>query len=326
MKETKPHKWSQAFYYILASIVFLVLILFVAEMFFPSTSPELIPKMDRHLKWDEYIGGVKDVFSEMANNCLSYRVSEEKRVVLNGPPGSGKTFLVRAWLSENGDIHDLSAGLTSLQDPVNPIDGAVENLEKLYDIAKMIAPTVVFFDERDALAPTRSSSGGSPADKLTNTFLNLIDGEIPLNRVFTVLTTNRLDILDPALIRSKRLKVMEISGHLPKRDIAEIVKGPLKDIPLAPGLDVDTIVDSARGISNTPADYAAFVEKARSLRSTEYAVLLKLRSLGQESREEDLVNFIKFNFKTLVGILDAVDAPSKIRAQVKEDPFGFLNQ
>ena len=287
---------------------------------------KVVDRMDRHLKWDEYVGGVKDVFSEMANNCLSYGVSEEKGVVLNGPPGSGKTFLVRAWLSENDDIHDLSAGLTSLQDPVNPIDGAVENLEKLYDIAKMIAPTVVFFDEGDALAPRRSASGGSPADKLTNTFLNLIDGEIPLNRVFTVLTTNRLDILDPALIRSKRLKVMDISGHLQKKDIAEIVKGPLKDIPLAPGLDVDSIVESARGISNTPADYTAFVEKARSLRSTEYAVLLKLRSLGTESREEDLVNFVKFNFKTLVGILDAVDAPPKIRAQVKEDPIGFLNQ
>ncbi len=47
MKETKPHKWSQAVYYVLASIVVLVLILLVAEMFFPSTSPELIPKMDR---------------------------------------------------------------------------------------------------------------------------------------------------------------------------------------------------------------------------------------------------------------------------------------
>ncbi len=287
---------------------------------------KIVDRMDRHLKWDEYVGGVKDVFSEMANNCLSYGVSEEKGVVLNGPPGSGKTFLVRAWLSENDDIHDISAGLTSLQDPGNPIDGAVENLEKLYDIAKMIAPTVVFFDEGDALAPRRSASGGSPADKLTNTFLNLIDGEIPLNRVFTVLTTNRLDILDPALIRSKRLKVMEISGHLQKKDIAEIIKGPLKDIPLAPGLDVDTIVASAQGISNTPADYAAFVEKARALRSTEYAVLLKLRSLGQESNKEDMVNFVKFNFKTLVGILEAVDAPPRIRALVKEDPTGFINQ
>ena len=72
----------------------------------------------------------------------------------------------------NDDVHDISAGLTALQDPMNPIDSAVENLEKLYDVAKMIAPTVVFFDEGDALAPRRSASGGSPADKLTNTFGN----------------------------------------------------------------------------------------------------------------------------------------------------------
>ncbi len=286
---------------------------------------KVVDRMDRHLKWDEYVGGVKDVFSEMANNCLSYGVSEEKGVVLNGPPGSGKTFLVRAWLSENGDIHDISAGLTALQDPANPIDGAVENLEKLYDIAKMIAPTVVFFDEGDALAPRRSSSGGSPADKLTNTFLNLIDGEIPLNRVFTVLTTNRLDIVDPALIRSKRLKVMEISGHLRKKDIADIIEGSIADTPLSPELGVDAVMESAQGICNTPADYAAFVEKACSLRSTEYAVLLKLRSLGDGPREE-MVNFVKFNFKTLVGILEAVQAPQQIRAQVNENPIVFLTE
>ncbi|MBT8372969.1 MAG: AAA family ATPase, partial [Deltaproteobacteria bacterium] len=148
----------------------------------------------------------------------------------------------------------------------------------------------------------------------------------PLNRVFTVLTTNRLDILDPALIRSKRLKVMEISGHLQKKDIAEIIKGPLKDIPLAPELSVEGIMDAAQGICNTPAEYAAFVEKSCSLRSTEYAVLLKLRSLGEGHREQDMVNFVKFNFKTLFGILEAVGAPKKIRAQVKEDPIGFLNQ
>jgi SpoVK/Ycf46/Vps4 family AAA+-type ATPase len=287
---------------------------------------KVVDRMDRHLKWDEYVGGVKDVFSEMANNCLSYGVSEEKGVVLNGPPGSGKTFLVRAWLSENHEIHDISASLTSLQDPVNPIDGAVENLEKVYDVAKMIAPTVVFFDEGDALAPRRSQSGGSPSDKLTNTFLNLIDGELPLNRVFTVLTTNRLDILDPALIRSKRLKVMEISGHLRKKDIAEILKGPLKDIPLAPGLSIETIMKAAQGICNTPADYAAFVEKSCSLRSTEFAVLLKLRSLGKGSTTVDMANFVKFNFKTLLGILEAINAPQNIKSQVKEDPVGFLNQ
>ena len=69
----------------------------------------------------------------------------------------------------------------------------------------MIAPTMIFFDEGDSLDPGRSPSGSPPPNKLANKFLNPIDGEIPLNLVFAVPTTNRIDIIDPALIRSKRL-------------------------------------------------------------------------------------------------------------------------
>jgi transitional endoplasmic reticulum ATPase len=286
---------------------------------------KVVGRLDRDVKWDDYIGNIKDVFSEMANNCLFYGVSEEKGVVLNGPPGSGKTFLARAWLSENKDVHDISTNPVALQDPVNPIDGSVENLEKVYDIAKMIAPTVVFFDEGDALAPKRSQSGGSPSDKLTNKFLNIIDGEIPLHRVFTTLTTNRLDILDPALIRSKRLKVLEVSGHLTTEDIERIIDQNLYGIPMADGIDVPNIIDKARGVCNTPADYTAFVEKARSLRSTEYEVLLRARTYLNK-QNQDRENFVKFNFKTLVGILDAINAPESIRNEVRHDPNEFLDR
>jgi transitional endoplasmic reticulum ATPase len=286
---------------------------------------KVVGRLDRNVKWDEYIGNIKDVFSEMANNCLFYGVSEEKGVVLNGPPGSGKTFLARAWLSENKDVHDISTNPVALQDPVNPIDGAVENLEKVYDIAKMIAPTVVFFDEGDALAPKRSQSGGSPSDKLTNKFLNLIDGEIPLHRVFTTLTTNRIDILDPALIRSKRLKVLEVSGHLSKDDIERIVDQCLYGIPMADGIDIPIIIEKARGVCNTPADYTAFVEKARSLRSTEYEVLLRSR-IYLTKQKQDRENFVKFNFKTLIGILDAINAPESLTNEVRNDPTQFLDR
>jgi transitional endoplasmic reticulum ATPase len=231
---------------------------------------------------------------------------------------------VRTWLSENSDVHDIATSASALQDPVNPIDGAVDNLEKVYDIAKMIAPTVVFFDEGDALAPKRSPSGGSPSDKITNKFLNLIDGEIPLNRVFTVLTTNRLDILDPALIRSKRLKVLEVSGQLNKRDIQGIITTSLKDIPLADHMNISTIIEAAQGLCNTPADYTAFVEKARALRSTEYEVLQRFRELSPASREVKS-NFIKFNLKTLMGIMEALDMPNALRTEIKEKPLRMLD-
>jgi SpoVK/Ycf46/Vps4 family AAA+-type ATPase len=297
----------------------------VARNAFGDLFEKVVDRMDRQVHWDDYVGKVKDVFSEMANNCLYYNVSEEKGVVLNGPPGSGKTFLIRAWLSENSDIHDIATSPSALQDPVNPWEGAVENLEKVYDIAKMIAPCLVFFDEGDSLAPKRSPSGGSPSDKLTNKFLNVIDGEVPLNQVFTVLTTNRLDILDPALIRSKRLKVVEISGHLRSKDISDIVRQTLKNVPMAPVLSVEAIVESAKGLCNTPADYSAFVEKARSLRSTEFEVLQRIRDLAHADpaiRDK----FVKFNFKTLMGILDAVDAPQSLRSAVYGDPAAFLSR
>jgi SpoVK/Ycf46/Vps4 family AAA+-type ATPase len=297
----------------------------VAKNTYGDLYKKVVDRMDRLVKWEAYIGDVKYVFSEMANNCLQYGLSEEKGVVLNGPPGGGKTFLVRTWLSENKAIHDIATSASALQDPVNPVEGAVYNMEKVYDIAKMIAPTIIFFDEGDALAPKRSSSGGSPQDKLTNKFLSLIDGEVPLNQVFTVLTTNRLDILDPALIRSKRLKVLEITGHLRKDDIRAIVVAALGDVPLDQGLDQDAVVDAARNICNTPADYTAFVEKARSLRSTEYEIILRLRRIPEMS-EKDNRNFVKFNLKTLLGMLNALQAPSEVINMVREAPDRFIEQ
>lgn len=294
----------------------------VAKNSYGDLFDRVVDRMDRKTLWENYVGSIKFTFSELANNCLFYGVSEEKGIVLSGPPGSGKTYLVRTWLSENADVHDIATSPGALRSAVNPIDGAVENLEKVYDIAKMIAPTVVFFDEGDSLAPRRSATGGSPSDKLTNKFLNIIDGEIPLNRVFTVLTTNRLDILDPALIRSKRLKAMEVSGVLKKEDIAEMISSTLKDVPLSEGITVDAVLDAAQGICDSPADYAAFIEKARTLRKTQFEVLMRFHDIAHS--KEQLVNFVKLNFKTMKGILNALDIPNVLRTKVKRGPSEML--
>lgn len=296
----------------------------VAKNTYGDLYKKVVDRMDRRVKWDDYVGGVKDAFSEIANNCLQYGVGEEKGAVLYGPPGSGKTFLVRAWLSENEDVHDISSNASALHNAVNPVDGAVQNLEKIYDIGKMIAPTVMFFDEGDALAPRRSVSGGSPSDKLTNKFLSLIDGEIPLRRVFTALTTNRIDILDSALIRSKRLQVVDVSGHLKPENIESIMQNAFAEVPLAPGITISEIVKYATDTSNTPADYAAFAEKVRSLRETEYEVIKRFRAL-EDSEPALREKFVRFNFKVLSGILEAIDAPAEIRKTAKNNPNAFVD-
>ncbi len=295
----------------------------VARNSFGDLFKKVVNRIDRTAHWDEYVGDIKDVFSEMANNCLLYNVKEEKGVVLNGPPGSGKTFLVRSWLSENKKIHDVSTNPSALHDPSNPIDGTVDNLVKVYDIAKMIAPTVVFFDEGDSLAPKRSTGGSSPADRLTNKFLNIIDGEKPLSKVLTVLTTNRIDLLDPALIRSKRLKVLEVSGQLGKDDIREIINAALEGIPFTEDISATKIIESATGMCNTPADFAAYVEKALALRNTELTVLKKFRSISSLSQKKQ-EKFLKFNIKTLNGILEALGDPHSLRKSLKESLKIFL--
>ncbi|MBN1140954.1 MAG: AAA family ATPase, partial [Deltaproteobacteria bacterium] len=195
-------------------------------------------------------------------------------------------------------------------------ESMVENLERIYDIAKMIAPCLVFFDEGDAIAPRRSQQGGSPYDKVTNKFLSIIDGESPLNHVFTVLTTNRLDILDPALIRSKRLKVLTVPGQLREEDAIRILRKELEGMPLDQGLGYEEMVRVARGLCDTPADFTAFAEKVRSLHKTEVEILGKLKSALRGTPEERL-RFVRFNAKTLFSLMEALSNSTDLFARAR---------
>ena len=295
----------------------------VAKNVYGTIYKKVVGRMDRDVRWKDYIGSIKDEFSEMANNSLFYDVQDEKGVVLTGPPGSGKTYMVKAWLGENNEVQDLMVYMNDLSEPSNPYEGMVANLERVYDIAKMISPSLVFFDEGDAVAPRRSQQGGSPYDKVTNKFLSIIDGESPLHHVFTVLTTNRLDILDPALIRSKRLKVMSVSGQMREEDSLRILQKEMQDIPLAEDLNHEEMVRVARGLCDTPADFTAYAEKIRSLRKTEVEVLNQL-SKAITGSEEERMRFVRFNYKTLLNLIDGIANPPAKVAKARNSEENML--
>ncbi|MDZ7581455.1 MAG: hypothetical protein U5R30_12780 [Deltaproteobacteria bacterium] len=99
-------------------------------------------------------------------------------------------------------------------------------------------------------------------------------------------------------------------------------------MPLADGLDIDDHHRSRPSRSATPRrKYTAFIEKAHSLRSTEYEVLVRLRSLATGAKGKVMANFIEFGFKTPTGILEAVNTPAQIRAGGQgRTPKTFLDQ
>ncbi len=122
-------------------------------------------------------------------------------ILLHGPPGNGKTMLAKAV------ANDLSYQFLSVKGPEldQPLVGVSENqLRELFQTAREHAPSVIFFDEFDSLAPSRKTDTPVWKDDLVNTLLSELDGLEPLADVIVMAATNRVDELDDAVLRSGR--------------------------------------------------------------------------------------------------------------------------
>ena len=185
-------------------------------------------------------------------------VNPPRGVLLYGPPGGGKTYLVRA-LAGTGKLNVFAVKGAELLDKwVGESERAVR---ELFRRAAEAAPALVFLDEVDALAPRRGQSADSGvADRVVAALLTELDGVEPLNEVVVIGATNRPELVDPALLRPGRL---ERQVYVPPPDAparADILRAVAKNTPLAEDVDLAAVAESLDGYS--AADCAALIREA----------------------------------------------------------------
>jgi len=190
-------------------------------------------------------------------------IEPPKGVLLFGPPGTGKTLIAKAVANESG------ATFFSIQGPeiMSKYYGESEKqLRKKFEEAEKSAPSIVFIDEIDSIAPKREDVQGEVERRVVAQLLTLMDGLSKRGKLIVIAATNRIDAIDPALRRPGRFD-REIEIGVPDRDgREEILHVHTRGMPLEDGFDIKHYAEITHGFVG--ADLAALAREAamRALR------------------------------------------------------------
>ena len=185
-------------------------------------------------------------------------IQSPRGVLLYGPPGTGKTLLAKAV------AHESKANFISIKGPevMSKWVGESEKaVRELFKKARQVAPTIVFLDELDSIAPMRGTDTGSHVtDSVVNQLLTSIDGLESMEGVVVVGATNRPDIIDPSLLRPGRFDRLVLIPSPDKKARLEIFKIHTKDMPLDKDVDIKQLASDCENYSG--ADIEAFCREA----------------------------------------------------------------
>jgi transitional endoplasmic reticulum ATPase len=204
----------------------------------PSAMREVMLEVS-HVKWQN-VGGLESAKTEV-REAIELPLKDRQKfedlgivpprgILLYGPPGTGKTLIAKAVASESGANFIPVRGPQLLSKWVGESERAVREVFKK---ARQVAPSIIFFDEIDALAPARGTSSDSHvSDNVLNQILTEMDGLEDLKDVVVMGATNRPDIVDPALLRAGRFDRLVYIGEPILEDRKKIIGIHTRFMPL----------------------------------------------------------------------------------------------
>ncbi len=207
-----------------------------------------IPKVT----WDD-IGGLDEVRNEIRDTLLPEEDKKEferlgitpgKGLLLYGPPGTGKTLIAKAVANESGANFILVNGPEIASKWLGESEQAIR---KIFKRAKQMAPSIIFLDEVDSIAPRRGSESGEAWERVVAQLLTSLDGVEQLNHVLVMAATNRPDMIDPALLRPGRIDRMIYIGKPNSAGRLAILKVHTKNMPLDKSVDLAHIAEVTDG-------------------------------------------------------------------------------
>jgi transitional endoplasmic reticulum ATPase len=218
----------------------------------PSALREVLIEIP-NVKWDD-IGGLDNVKQELKEAVewpikhpdafKRLGVSPPKGILIYGPPGTGKTMLAKAVANESESNFILVKGPELLSKWVGESESGVR---KIFAKARQASPSIIFFDEIDALVPARTvSSDNKVTERVVNQFLTEMDGLEEMHDVVIIGATNRPDMLDPALLRPGRFDRIILAETPDKKTREAIFKVHTKNMPLK-GVVIEKLAEDTEG-------------------------------------------------------------------------------